>query len=151
MMERITLAWLAGFFDGEGSISIHKSKQAWRLRITLTQCDLSLLTAIRAKFPEFKFLLPKMKSYGNDGCKRQPGFEIGIAGVKACSVFLETIRPLVVRKLMDVEVGLAFCKTVRPNTNRRQRITPEEHAVRKLLVDKLKYSRLQRSVSEFVH
>lgn len=142
MIERITLQWLAGFFDGEGSVCCTRGKQKWRILVVLTQNDRGLLEAIRTKFPEFKFCKARHRS----GAK---GFDITAEG-GACSVFLEAVKPFVIRKLIDVETGLEFCETIRTFTKGKRRnlgLTEEQHGIRATLVEKMKLGRAKDSIN----
>ena len=89
--DRLTLPWLAGFFDGEGSVCCTRNKQGWRIIVTITQNDIALLEAIKVNFPEFKFSNVRKRS-------KTKGHDISIESSK-CSVFLEAIRPFVIRTL----------------------------------------------------
>jgi hypothetical protein len=160
MLERITLEWLAGFFDGEGGIACYRTKSLpskwtgivhvrWKLKITLTQNDESLLDAIRTKFPEFKFSAPRLKPRG--ASKKQhwrPGYEITTDG-GSCYAFLMAMRPLVIRKLLDVETALEFCETIHKFRLGKKRVvlTQEEHNIRLALAEKLKQGRVKDSIN----
>jgi|SRR5467141_2490950 len=148
MLERITIQWLAGFFDGEGGVSIYKSSQGWRVKVSITQNDKSLLEAIRVKFPQFHFGTVKNKrGLKLDGTQRD-GHEITVDGGPSVSVFLETIKPFVVRKLMDVEIGLEFCATLRRHEKgkKRTKLTISENSSRLALVERMHASRKLDSI-----
>ena len=140
MLERLTLQWLAGFFDGEGSINIgqhnvwHSNRKMWRVGITLTQADELLLQAIRQKWPEFRFCTPGHKSGNNRA------YEISIKGAKAAVVFLKAIEPYVIRKLPDVRIAIEFCEGFGKfrKGQQRGRLNPAEHARRVLLAQKIR-------------
>lgn len=148
MIERITLQWLAGFFDGEGSVCCTRTRQGaykWRIIVAITQNDEGLLEAIRAKYPEFRF----RKAQRKHGAGRVRGLDIMIDGSK-CAIFLEAIRPYVIRKLIDVETGLEFCRTIREFTKGKRRnlgLTEEQHSIREALVEKLKLGRMKDSIN----
>lgn len=147
MIERITLQWLAGFFDGEGSVCCtrNKRKRTWRIIVSITQNDEGLLEAIRTKFPEFRFRRAQRKH----GVGRVKGLDLMIDGSKA-AIFLEAIRPYVIRKLVDVETGIEFCRTMRDFMKGQQRklgLTEEQHAIREALVEKLRLGRTKDSIN----
>lgn len=145
MLDRITPQWLAGFFDGEGSVACYRGVKGWKMKVTLTQKDEGLLSAIRTKFPEFCFYPPRRK-HGRG--RINPCFEIVIDGGVA-SVFLEAIRPFVIRKLLDVEVGIQFSSTIQNfrKGKKRTRLTEQEHKIRTDLVEKLHEGRLLDSIN----
>ena len=67
-----------------------------------------------------------------------------------CSIFLEAIKPFVIRKLMDVETGLEFCRTMQQFMKGKRRnlgLTEEHHAIRAALVEKLKQGRMKDSIN----
>ncbi len=148
MLERITIQWLAGFFDGEGGVSIYKSAQGWRSKATLTQNDKSLLEAIKVRFPEFHFDGPRRKwGLKLDGTHKQ-GYEITVHGSLYLSVLLEALKPLVIRKLMEVEVGLEFCSRVAKHEKgkKRYKLAATENSIRMDLAEKMRAARKSDSI-----
>ena len=105
MLERITPQWLAGFFDGEGSIVLMNWRGQVKVAASIGQKDLSLLMAIRSKYPEFR--KPTFNSNDTKGC-----WFIRANGRKA-KRFLEDIAPYVIRKRTQVELALEFIETVK--------------------------------------
>src|SRR4051812_46174239 len=101
------VAYLAGFFDGEGSIRIGKSYRArkegevyYYLLVTVNQLDAAPLYLLQNLF---NGTVTQKKSYNN----HRPAFswEIAATGAKYC---LETMLPYLTVKKEQAKVGIEF-------------------------------------------
>ena len=101
---RITPQWLAGFFDGEGSVTVGLRPGGQHfIAVGVSQHDLTLLTLIGLKFPGCNGPYPVSG--------RRTSFEIRWSG-DAAGPFLEAIKDFVVLKRRQVELGIEFVRTI---------------------------------------
>lgn len=96
------LAYMAGFFDGEGYVGISSDKPAWkkggvyyRMRVNVTQKDPTVLL-------NFKNIYGGTLTKGNDGV-----WKWYIDGKKACA-FLSDIMPYLIIKKEQAKLALEF-------------------------------------------
>jgi len=98
----ISLEWLAGFFDGEGSItvvhSISKKHKQYFLSVGLTQSNFDVLDKIRREYGGN--LYKKSKQTG-----RHQGYELRWTS-KAAIEFLSILAPYLVVKKPQAEIAL---------------------------------------------
>lgn len=104
-LNGITIQWLAGFFDGEGSIFTSGKSHCYGIRVSISQHDATLLTLVAIKFP---------------GCSGpHPGVTRGRIHYKlewcgrACIPVLEAIIPHLVLKKRQAILGLELAKGIR--------------------------------------
>lgn len=113
--ERITAQWLAGFFDGEGCITVTMSGvKNPRVMMSITQQDRNILNIIWEKFCEpgtgCLFKPVRKKSRGNEtDC-----WLLHFTG-KSCKPILEAIQPYVILKRKLVEWGLEMVSLTATN------------------------------------
>jgi hypothetical protein len=105
-LERLTPQWLAGFFDGEGCITVTMSGVTNpRVMVSITQQDYNLLYAIWKKFCEPNtgclYKPVRKKSRGNE----QDCWLLHFTG-KSCGPILRTIEPYVILKRKLVVWGI---------------------------------------------
>jgi len=113
-MESITeieKAYIAGFFDGEGSVivraAIQKNKVSYELNISIGQNDTSILKYIQQKFggrianPKYEFTRKKQTP------------DLRMESNKA-AFFLEMILPYLRVKRKQSELAIAFQKLIFP-------------------------------------
>ena len=136
MLERITTQWLAGFFDGEGSIVLAKNHRRDYIRVTIAQNDRSLLEAIRLAYPEF---CPVAKNRGNNRC-----YFILLNGRNA-KRFLTDIEPHCIRKHTQVQLALEFIETI--DWARGQKTSDALKAKKSSLVDAIYAARETDSIA----
>jgi hypothetical protein len=135
MLNRITTQWLAGFFDGEGSIVLAKNHRRDYIRVTIAQNDKSLLEAIRLVYPEFR---PPSNNRGSSKC-----WFILLNGRNA-KRFLTDIEPHCVRKHTQVQLALEFIETI--DWSRGEKISDETKIKKSSLVDAIYAAREKDSV-----
>jgi len=128
----LTAEYVAGFFDGEGTVGITKSgydKHVY-LRVSVSNTNLGILHTLKAQFGGFLSLTGKKK----------PNWKASgewIIGGKAAAEFLRFIEPFVILKKSQVVLGLEFwsfqkkplrerCNVISgPNTHTRVQRKPE--------------------------
>jgi len=107
-VARMTPQWLAGFFDGDGHVSICRMRSSagarkWylRLKCTFTNKDALTLCVIASKFGFPAPLLKEAKKY------KSGVFEVCLQGKNAVP-FLECIKDHVIIRRKQVELALEF-------------------------------------------
>jgi hypothetical protein len=107
MVARMTPQWLAGFFDGDGHVSISRFKTAQmgkpylRLKCTFTGTNLLTMTFIASKCGFGGPYWKKAAKY------KSKVYELDICGKKA-EPFLRMILPYVIIRRKQVELALEF-------------------------------------------
>lgn len=136
----IDLRWLAGFFDGEGCVNITRvgKKRHPELRVYVTNTDEAIVhliaSATGGRVSKARVLRTGWKANRNV-----------IWTARRARKFLETIRPYVLLKKAQVELGIAFsqqredrCRSryniVRGRTGRTYRVLTETALSRDLEV-----------------
>jgi len=94
-------AWLAGFFDAEGSISIAKSGTCFRLLVRVTNTNRTVLEYIKEKFA------PKGKIVHENFAHRKTVYYFYICG-NAAKYFLKLILPYLIVKKERELIATAF-------------------------------------------
>lgn len=99
-MRDVDLAWIAGFFDGEGCIRARASKKGARLKVTLTQQDRAPLDWIKSEFGGGVYATGNAKT-----CYR---WEVDCG---RASAFLRAIRPYLRVKAARADLALSVSAT----------------------------------------
>lgn len=114
-MEEVLKAWIAGFFEGEGSIAIGKGhSENWRypqyaLQVVVSNSDLNRLNRFLDNFNGH--IHARILSQDKRALYyRKPAYQWSLHGAKA-SKFLEVILPYLVRR-NQAEIGIEFQKTI---------------------------------------
>jgi hypothetical protein len=104
-LERLTPQWLAGFFDGEGSISVVRHRGMPALAVNITQCDLNTLAIIGMKYGAGREPIkkPRRKETYSSAWVLQ-------FGGKSALPLLEAIQPYVILKRKLVNWGIEMAK-----------------------------------------
>ena len=115
------VAWLAGIFDGEGSVGIYARKFKGRpytnytMRITITNTSIALLDKIKAIL-DHKGLSYYVKENERQNHKNwRPRWQMLFTGFSRTYLFLKLIRPYVVGKAREVDLALEWLES-RMNT-----------------------------------
>ena len=103
---RITPQWVAGFFDGEGTVCASKAGPMYNVSVMFTNTDLRVLTLLALKFQPCVGPDLKKTHFGNKPCYR-----IKWGGRRAIE-FLEYIKDHVIVKRVQVEAGLEIARFV---------------------------------------
>lgn len=110
---KITPQWLAGFFDGEGCVSICDNKSGYiTLHVSITQADLLILSLIALKFKDYNDIYER-KYPGN----RKSVHIISWNGKKALEI-LEYIKDCVIVKKEVVDLGIEFAYLISEHKGR---------------------------------
>lgn len=136
---RLKPEYIAGFFDGEGSVVAHKAKHApmWSARITLTQKDPKILAAIAMKYCDGVIVCTK---YGGGKYKNHLCNCLQWQGRFALP-FLESIEPHVIVKRAQVVAAIEMAKLTSQRTaigGGDRKWTEEERARREELAEIIK-------------
>jgi LAGLIDADG DNA endonuclease family protein len=126
MIDKITPGWLAGFFDGEGCVSIGNNCGCINIHVSITQSNLLILEAIASKFGG--------GPYVQDKRYRKIAYSLQWGG-KASQRVLEYIKDHVIIKKDRVDLALEFLSGVGKTG---QRVTGSENTRRKELGAKIR-------------
>ena len=136
--RQIDLAWAAGFFDGEGHIAIHRSRQygkrqpSYSLQIMVAQVDKSLCPRLQS------ILGGKVTRYAmKQGGNRAPFKWVWRVHGQTASQALSDMLPYLVGKREQAEVGIELQSRKRTKTIPRKALTPDEAMWQKSQADKL--------------
>ncbi len=99
----LSYEYVAGLFDGEGSVSIGSQKTSNRNRTVV------ITAAIAQKDPEVLHLLRKQFK-GYIGLNRTTGVSLWAVRSKTCVAFLLSVSPYLVCKRYDVAIALRILK-----------------------------------------
>src|SRR5258708_5563298 len=135
MSEQTQYAWAAGFFDGEGCVSLHRQGRWTCARIILVQKDIRPLEQFRSIFD-----CTEMLSVVTRRNRRNHYYRLVISGRKAADV-LTKMLPYLTLKRAVAEVALDLQSRVdsQGGYNRWSVMSDEELAVRNALVEKAKW------------
>jgi len=115
------LAYVAGFFDGEGCITISTKKNTnyFRLTVQISQTDLSVLEWIASRFGGSVHNHGKQK----ERCKKT---WIWFIGSFQAHEFLRVIRPYLIVKAERADIAMMFRETMcEQGSAPKNRSTPE--------------------------
>jgi len=101
---RLSDEYIAGFFDGEGSIYISNLTLGYSLRVQIGQNDIRPLKCIQRKFGG--------GIYSNG--KKSKGYTLTLCGNSTIPL-LKAIKPFVLVKRKQVFLALRHLKTLRPH------------------------------------
>ena len=108
-MDEISTEYLAGFFDGEGSVGIYPNKnrsvsgKSYRLQVSIGQVDSTVLRFLKERFGGTLTLYERSKTMEN----RKDAWYWFIHARRAL-VFLEEIRPYTIVKRNEIELAVEF-------------------------------------------
>ena len=119
MNKKETIIYLAGFFDGEGSIHILCTMT---LIISVSNTNLKVINMFKKEFQGHTVL----KKIHPGRCT---GYSYRISGIKACNA-LEKMIPYLVVKRGEAKVGISIKNTLQVKGKVR-RLTSQEYNLRK--------------------
>ena len=126
MLSETDKAYIAGFVDGEGHISIHYHSGKWSghgVFVKITNTNLEVLAWIATHFGG---ALRKERNRKNvEGKGWKPTADVQWGARKAVE-FLREIRPYLRLKARQADIVFEFAKTIRPDGATARPITPEE-------------------------
>ncbi len=117
-MRREDIAYLAGFFDGEGSVTINHVKRdggksdSYTLHMVITNTDPTVLVWAQSIFGGY--LIPRPVR----GTQQKPSLHWMLCNQWAMR-FLETIRPYLRMKIAPVDVAINFQRAMRKHGPKR--------------------------------
>jgi hypothetical protein len=107
------IAWLAGLFDGEGSIGIYDriargKYTTWSMRLTLTNTNVVMLDHTKALLDKLglAYYVQENQKHGNENWR--PRWQMLFTGFSRCWFFLKLIRPHLVGKAKEADLALEF-------------------------------------------
>lgn len=133
--HRANLSYLAGFFDGEGCISLAKSGRRYALIVQVTQCNRWILELFRMHF-----------GGGIHQCERNgnPFYIWSITASKAMA-FLETIEPYLILKKAEANLATTYQKRKNihavPLSNGQRILEDADYILMRKLKEKVKRGR----------
>lgn len=102
----IPAAYVAGFLDGEGSVTIlrrnGRRSPSYGLHVAFTNCDLRPLRAIQLVYGGTIFAKPRRS------LRHAPAFELRVGKRQDVQRLLTDVAPFMLVKREQVEVGLTF-------------------------------------------
>jgi hypothetical protein len=106
-VARLTPQWLAGFFDGEGCVSVYTLAQNGKptMKVNITQADYMLLALIALKFKHVSG--PNLKQHKK---LKSKVWEL-VWTRQGCEEILLYLKDHVILKRKQVELGLAMLET----------------------------------------
>jgi len=109
------LAYMAGFLDGEGSISIYQNNASYSLDVTLYNTDRRTLRWLEQRL---RSLSPEEGTdTRNDGRHNRDTYSLRLRRQEEVREFLEAVQPYVVTKQPHVENALTFLDLVMEREN----------------------------------
>lgn len=125
------LPYYAGFFDGEGCVSVHSRGRQWSvLKASISNTDLPVLEDFKGRFGGGIY-----RGSSRRGVKPWWKWE---ATSKAAANFLETILPYSKIKAEQIEVALEFQDTMGTDHNSRKPVTDDVLQLRESIRLRLK-------------
>jgi len=128
-MNDVRVAYLAGFFDGEGSISVNVNRKLvrWSLRLSCHQVNPAPLRLLADAFGGSIRLTPRT---GN----QRPVYE-WVAGGRMAAETIRALRPYLTVKADEADVALEFHALMKAD---RSKLTPDEEEQREVLYQRLR-------------
>ncbi len=128
-MTKLHPAYLAGLFDGEGSVGLYPVKNGrkdhpsgekiyWGLKVSLSGCHKEMIGKVHESFGVGSFgAMKRQKLYVRIGVDHSRRNEVGkqcwrwlLSDRKKALTVFEIIRPYLIEKAEQVDVAAAFCK-----------------------------------------
>jgi len=140
------LSYLAGFIDGEGSISVglnrtNKGVRRWYLRLSVHQLDPRPLRLLAETFGG------SVRKHGYEARRTRQIYEWAVSS-KQAAVAISAIRPYLIVKADEADVALEFQEIIsKAPAGRRPHLTPLQEEERNSLYLKLRELK-QRSYDE---
>lgn len=137
----IDTGYVAGLFDGEGSIGIYRigyiqanRKRGLQLKIVISLTNEEPLILLKSEWGG-NIQFDQHQSKKNP--KHRPSFVWNLHQGQA-GKFLEDIFPYLIIKRTQAKVAFSFLRTIRSNNDKRRRITDSEDEFRETLAVLLK-------------
>ncbi len=112
MVTEVRLAWLAGMFDGEGSITVFKHKErngTTKLcpSLIVTNCDINIINECDKIFKELGTSFHIFER-SNTNDKHKNSFQINTRNQQYMLTVLKAIEPYLVGKKAQAELSIRF-------------------------------------------
>lgn len=138
-MKDIEKAYIAGFFDGEGCISLQAYYQEGKygkfprinMQINITQVNHKVLEYIQ------QFFGGKIHKGYKDSDKRSDCYKLTITGKINMEYFLDSIKEYVIVKKEDIKYGLEFINTLRSDNLGCVPLPEDIHELRRNIYNKM--------------
>ena len=127
IQQQIDYSWAAGFFDGEGSVTLARVRRTcgnrvnYRARVYIGQNCLETLNSFRDRIAENCVLvqLPNRETY------TRPVYQLSYDGIHAYRL-LKKLRPYLVRKGSEADVIFEFYRDTEPTRHFGPKGVPAE-------------------------
>ena len=127
IQQQVDLAWAAGFFDGEGSITLARIRRTcgnrvnYRTRVYIAQNCLETLNKFRDRVDEncFAIQLPLRETY------TRPIYQLSYDGIHGYRL-LKKLRPYLIRKASEADVIFEFYRAGEPTRHFGPKGVPSE-------------------------
>lgn len=112
MVSEVRLAWLAGMFDGEGSITVFKHKErngTTKLcpSLLVTNCDINIINECDKIFKELGTSFHLFERV-NDKQSHKNSFQINTRNQQYMLTVLKAIEPYLIGKKAQAELSIRF-------------------------------------------
>lgn len=114
--QQVRLVWLAGFFDGEGTMGIYKMRNrktqpdGWQVRVSLCNTHYPTKELVKAILEQIGVSAYWQDSESHND-KWQARWGVSIGGQRRSLKFLEAIYPYLVTKKLQASVLVAYIKS----------------------------------------
>ena len=137
-------AYAAGFFDGEGCVTITKASRKtkggmWGCRTIMCNTNRDVLDVLQGKFGGNVHKKKKIP-----GEKQAYNFTLAAGDAEA---FLQAIAPYVLVKRGDVEVGLSFISTLK-DRSKNEYLNSDERELREQLLIKCRVLHVRGEIAK---
>jgi len=134
-------AYIAGFFDADGHVSILKQKPkpprwknpTYQLRAVITNSNEAIIDGINLAFNDMGY---KHGPYASNFKNGKPLFQLHFAGQK-CKQFLQVLNPYLVIKKTQAEIGINY-PLLKERTHKGKGLTKLELSERESLYQLMK-------------
>lgn len=122
---RVSAAWVAGFFDGEGCVYVKRrivkpgdrpgqanERSTYAIELTIANNDIRNLQAVKSVYGG---TIRKLKKYKEHHADRYVWI---LPGARKCRGFIDQLLPYSVGKRAQLELGMKFCLMQMLRTNR---------------------------------
>jgi len=130
LKNEMTYAYIAGFFDGEGSVGAYKSKWGIYLNSRIGNTNLEILVKIKEVFGGYVSTIKKTEG-------RKQAWSWIVTDKNELRFFFEKILPYSTVKKQQIIYGLKYLELTSRSSS-SIKVTQEEQNVRQFISDKIK-------------
>lgn len=140
----ITPEWLAGFFDGEGCVTVVKARKSnFTPVVTFTNTDLETLQVIQRQYGGTLHFKGERRGWNK-------GYMLKFAGAGAARRILVVIQPFLITKKREVDFFLtAWFSTF--EGRRGKKISPEQLEIREQIKSQLSAMKLRNTLTKTIN